>query len=220
MKLSLYKLAILIAFSLNVMIAQESNYESVKFITLGNCYTCKLRIEGVIRELNGIDRALWSEADDASFVTYDKTKTNIHEIMQAIANVGHDTEWYRSPDSAYETLRGTCCEYTRTIDYSKAKIGYLSLMDMWVSVGDYENHEIHLYPNLVYNNRFIVNSLSKLDNLNLNIYDLIGNKVLSDLSLNSGENLINLNGFHTGFYFAIITDKSNRIINKSRIIVQ
>jgi len=102
------------------------------FVTLGNCSICKNRIETAASQVPGVISVSWSIPDDATTVTYYTDSTDLYIIMHAIAYVGHDTEWYPAPDSSYNLLIGTCCEYSRTIDYSNVQVGYLSLMGIWV----------------------------------------------------------------------------------------
>jgi len=102
------------------------------FITLGNCTLCQNRIQNAASQVSGVISVSWSIPDDATTVTYYTDSTDLFTIMHAISNVGHDTEWYPAPDSAYNLLIGTCCEYARTIDYTNVQVGYLSLMGIWV----------------------------------------------------------------------------------------
>ena len=110
----------------------KADTTTVYFPTLGNCYLCKLRIEECVNKLEGIEEVTWDYNTDITTVTYEETITDPYIIMDAIALVGHDTEWFPAPDSSYQTLVGTCCEYERTMDYTNVQIGYLSLMDLWV----------------------------------------------------------------------------------------
>ena len=110
----------------------DAKTQVYRFVTLGNCYSCTVRIEEATQNIAGLESAVYDSETDITTVKFDDEKITIHKIMQIIANCGHDTEWYRAPDLAYMLLIGTCCEYERTIDYSKAKIGYLSLMEMWL----------------------------------------------------------------------------------------
>lgn len=125
-----YLIFILTIFGLTGM-AQNDTFTAT-FITLGNCSICKTRIENAANQVPGVSSVSWSIPDDATTVTYYTDSTDLYIIMHAIANVGHDTEWFPAPDSAYNLLIGTCCEYARTIDYSNVQIGYLSLMGIWV----------------------------------------------------------------------------------------
>jgi copper chaperone CopZ len=106
---------------------------SVEFNTLGNCSICKDRIEGAVRPLPGVISVNWKIIGDVTSVSFDDDTTDLYIIMHAIANVGHDTEWFPAPDSAYNTLVGTCCEYQRTNNYDSVRVGYLVLMNQWYS---------------------------------------------------------------------------------------
>ena len=112
--------------------AQPVESTQITFPTLGNCYLCKLRIEGKLNLTEGVLSSDWNYDTKVTTVEYDESITDAFQIMQAIADTGHDTEWYRAPDDLYALLIGTCCEYERTIDYTNVQIGYLSLMGIWM----------------------------------------------------------------------------------------
>ncbi len=118
---------LIIAFSFELS-AQEKGIETIKFETLGKCGMCKTKIEAAVNSIDGISYVFWNFAKNETIVTYDESKTNPFYIMQTIADTGHDTEWYRTPDAVYNLLIGSCCEYERTIDYSQVQIGYVTLL--------------------------------------------------------------------------------------------
>ena len=99
------------------MIHAFADSTTVAFGTLGNCSICKDRIEGAVKQVPGVISVSWKIISDVTTVTYDSTVTDVYIIMHVIANVGHDTEWFPAPDSAYNLLKGTCCEYQRTNNY-------------------------------------------------------------------------------------------------------
>jgi copper chaperone CopZ len=105
---------------------------TARFINLGNCSICKNRIETAAKTVPGVTTATWSQSKDETTVTYYTDSTDVYAIMHVIAGVGHDTEWFPAPDSAYNLLVGTCCEYERTYGYENVQVGYLSLMDLWL----------------------------------------------------------------------------------------
>ena len=119
-------------FMASGILAQSPETEEIEFPALGNCYLCKVRIEAKLNLLDGVTSSNWDYNTKVTTVEYDESVTDPFEIMQAVADTGHDTEWYPAPEEMYALLIGTCCEYERTINYSTVQIGYLSLMGIWV----------------------------------------------------------------------------------------
>ncbi|HXI01462.1 MAG TPA: heavy-metal-associated domain-containing protein [Sphingobacteriaceae bacterium] len=77
----------------------------------GNCEMCKARIERSLQTA-GVNKSDWNVETKILTVTYDDGITNMDKIQQAVANSGHDTEKYRTPDAIYSKLPG-CCRYER-----------------------------------------------------------------------------------------------------------
>jgi periplasmic mercuric ion binding protein len=210
MKLNILFIAILVLLiGANIGLKANSSV-TLKFVTSGNCYTCELRIEAAVRELAGIDSVSWDAEAKVTTVKFDTTKMDIRTIMKKIASVGHDTEWYKGDDFVYNyKLVGTCCEYLRTLKYDDVKIGYLSLMNQWVSVNSEPINKITLYSlnsnNLIYN-------ISGYENtpISLNIYSISGAVVYSNSSINpSGE--IDLSYIPTGTYIVTMSNQNKTI---------
>lgn len=192
-----------------------NNIQTYKFITLGNCYSCKLRIEAIVNTLAGIDSVYWSEETHITTVTFDTTKTDLHKIMKIITTKGHDTEWYRGDDFVYNyQLIGTCCEYKRTIDYSQVKVGYLSLMDKWVGVDTSANTITNLY----YKNNQLYYTLEQnyVSGSILRIFDLSGNEIVQKDNLSTSSS-IDLSYLATGAYI-VIFERNNKTIFKTKFI--
>mgnify|MGYP001816667152 CR=1 FL=1 len=82
------------------------------FKTLGRCGMCETRIEKAAKKHTGVKRASWDEETMVLTVSYDAAKTDLTQIKQAVANVGHDTEEIRATDKSYKDLHG-CCKYDR-----------------------------------------------------------------------------------------------------------
>ncbi len=82
-----------------------------EFKVYGNCGMCKSRIEKAAKS-KGVYSARWSIETKILRVEYDPLKIKSEAIHKNIANVGHDTEKVRAPDSVYEKLP-TCCKYER-----------------------------------------------------------------------------------------------------------
>ena len=99
------------AFSL---LAQDVKTE--KFEVAGNCGMCKTRIEKAANSVDGVTSADWNQETKTLEVSFNKEKTDVHQIQMAIAKVGHDTPMHKAPDEVYEELPG-CCKYER-MDYT------------------------------------------------------------------------------------------------------
>ncbi len=198
------------------------NSMTVYFPTLGNCYWCKVRIEDAVNALDGIEEVDWNNSEMVTTVTYDTDITDPFIVMDAIAYVGHDTEWYPATDSAYNSLVGTCCEYERTIDYTNVQIGYLSLMDLWVThVGLEENNsnaEISIYPTAssgVFNVSFT--GLETSEKYDLSVYNLSGMKLYQTEIETTDKSTLNLGNLNKGQYVVVLRN-DEAILAKTKII--
>ena len=203
--------------------AQPAEAEEIIFPALGNCYLCKVRIEAKLNLTEGVLSSNWDYNTKITTVEYDETVTDPFEIMQAVADTGHDTEWYPAPDDMYALLIGSCCEYERTIDYTNVQIGYLSLMGIWVfpvGVAETEDpYHLSIYPSvgagivtLDFGNRL------PLQEPILSLYSMSGRLVYqSKLALQSRSRL-DLTSIANGQYLAVVTI-NNEILNKSKLII-
>ncbi|MEI6090851.1 MAG: cation transporter [bacterium] len=217
MKLNILLIAIIMhVLGSSLGLKAETN-ETLKFITSGNCYTCKLRIEAAVKELPGIVSVSWDSEAKITTVTFDKTQTDIYTIMKKIGSVGHDTEWYKGDDLVYNTkLVGSCCEYPRTLTYDDVKIGYLSLMDQWVSVETNPTNKINLYS--ANNGNSLNYNITGYDNspIAINIYSLTGEQVYRSSNITS-FGVIDLSSISSGAYLVIMTNQ-NKTIFQQKII--
>ena len=82
------------------------------FKVYGKCGSCKARIEGAAKSVDGVAKADWNMKTEMLAVTYNPSKTNEKSISKAIAKVGHDTQFDKADDSTYASLPG-CCKYDR-----------------------------------------------------------------------------------------------------------
>jgi len=195
---------------------------TIYFPVLGNCYLCKLRIEEAVNKLDGIDSVDWSYDTKITTVTYDDGVTDAYMMMHAISAVGHDTEWFPAPDSAYNTLVGTCCEYERTNDYTNVQVGYLSLMDLWVfPVGieePYEDVAVKIFPTAgtgIYNYEIdISNPMSEPE---ISVFSMSGLRVHTQRISDSKSGKIDLQFLSKGHYILILTD-AGTLVNRSKLI--
>jgi copper chaperone CopZ len=202
----------------------ERDEMTIEFITLGNCYYCKLRIEEKLSNVEGVISSEYDASNHITTVTYDDLITDAFFILQAVADTGHDNEWYEAPQEAYDLLIGTCCEYDRTIDYSTVQVGYLSLMDLWmphVAVGELkEEQNISIFPTVSsgqYSVRF--NKLSALVNPEIRIYSMNGGLVWANSVVAGVETEINISIAPAGQY-VLCTFDDGEIISRSKIIKQ
>lgn len=221
-KLTIVYTSLFLAFLLFFAGKQINNSMTVYFPTLGNCYWCKVRIEDAVNALDGIEEVDWNNSEMVTYVTYDEGITDPFIIMDAIAYVGHDTEWYPATDSAYNSLVGTCCEYERTIDYTNVQVGYLSLMGIWVThVGLDENivnAEISVYPAAssgVFNVSF--NGLETSKKYDLSVYSLNGMKLYHAEIEATDKSTLDLSNLNNGQYIVVLR-KDETVIAKTKII--
>ncbi|WP_421917893.1 heavy-metal-associated domain-containing protein [Marinifilum sp.] len=83
-----------------------------EFKVYGNCGMCENRIEKAALSVEGVTVAEWNKESKIISVTFNGSKTKVHEIHKAIANVGHDTEMHKAKNEVYSKLPG-CCQYQR-----------------------------------------------------------------------------------------------------------
>jgi len=223
MKSKLYStFSFFVLFILLTQLNVRAEQMTIYFPVLGNCYLCKLRIEEAVNRLDGIDSVDWSYDTKITTVTYDDGVVDAYIMMHAIADVGHDTEWFPAPDSSYNTLIGTCCEYERTNDYTNVEIGYLSLMDLWVfPVGIEEQFEIHdlkVYPTAgtgIFNFDLGVNT--SLSAPEIEVFSMSGLKVYSQRIPENSKGSVDLHFLANGQYIIILRDDNN-FMARSKLI--
>lgn len=88
-----------------------------KFKVYGNCGMCETRIEKAAKSVEGVSKADWNKDTKMMEVTFDDSKTDMHEVKMAIAKAGHDTDMHKATDEAYNNLPG-CCHYDRSAEDS------------------------------------------------------------------------------------------------------
>jgi periplasmic mercuric ion binding protein len=211
--ISYFLIALFTFASSNLVEAGTKN--TVKFTTLGNCSICKNRIESAIKTLSGIDDVLWESETKVTNVTYDESLTDIYTIMKKVAEVGDDNEWYRADDIVYDNLT-SCCKYSRTIDYSKVKIGYLSLMGLWMGVNDTKGftNSISVEPNIITNGELNLNINNDYpDNFKISIFTLDGVQVISKNITGTTNSRLDISSLSKGYYIIIISDNKGILTN-------
>ena len=90
--------------------AQESKTDTIK--VFGNCNMCKEKIEGSLKEKDGITAKNWDKKTKLLVVTYDAAKISKEQIGQKIADVGYDNQYATATEKAYKKLH-SCCQYDR-----------------------------------------------------------------------------------------------------------
>ncbi|HMR46110.1 MAG TPA: cation transporter [Bacteroidia bacterium] len=90
--------------------AQESKTDTIK--VYGNCNMCKEKIEGSLKEKDGITAKNWDKKTKLLVVTYDAAKISKEQIGQKIADVGYDNQYATATEKAYKKLH-SCCQYDR-----------------------------------------------------------------------------------------------------------
>jgi copper chaperone CopZ len=205
---------IIFCLAINYGYAETVNH---KFITSGNCIVCKFRIEEAVLKLDGIISVHWDYNTDATTVEYNDQITDLHIIMKAIAQVGHDTEWYPADSAAYAFLIGSCCEYDRIIDYSKVQIGFLSLENTWVSVEKQSNSLFNIYPTIIEDTFLNIEVPAySTNNYQMRIFNSNGTLVYCADIIHANDKF-DLSLLASGNYFISISDNKTRIFN-TRII--
>jgi copper chaperone CopZ len=109
MKLKFFSLIAMFLFGATAVFAGN---KTETFKVFGNCGMCKARIEKAAKSVEGVSTATWNKETKMIEVTFDESKTNVHKIQEAIAEVGHDTEMHKATDETYDNLPG-CCKYDR-----------------------------------------------------------------------------------------------------------
>ncbi|CAM3189037.1 Copper chaperone CopZ [Kaistella daneshvariae] len=88
------------------------------FMVKGECGMCEERIETSAKK-SGAKTAVWNAETQKLEVEFDPAKTSADLILKNIADVGHDNEKYRAPDTVYTNLP-SCCHYERSADLISA----------------------------------------------------------------------------------------------------
>lgn len=212
-------LVIFLFSSWGLVLNAYSEPTTVSFNTLGNCSICKDRIEGAAKVIPGVVSVTWKIISDVTTVTYDSTITDVYTIMHVIANVGHDTEWFPAPDSAYNLLVGTCCEYQRTNNYELVQVGYLSLENRWFNpLGQGELKTISsftIYPNPATDMIRISLSGDKKTKCHAALYDLSGDRVAA--ASFPGYGVLDIMHLPKGEYILVVSPEGT-LIGRKKVI--
>jgi copper chaperone CopZ len=110
MKTKLVSIVMLMSLSSLTLFAGSEKTE--KFKVGGKCGMCEARIEKAANAVSGVIAAEWDKETKMIEVTFNETVTHIRKVHEAIAEVGHDTEWVKADDETYASLP-SCCDYER-----------------------------------------------------------------------------------------------------------
>ncbi len=86
--------------------------DTATFKVYGNCGMCKRRIEGAVKDGTSVSDASWDSETGNVTIKYDPAKITEEQLMQKIADAGHDTDKFKAKDETYDGLPG-CCQYER-----------------------------------------------------------------------------------------------------------
>jgi periplasmic mercuric ion binding protein len=201
--------------------AQKRSSFTIYFTTLGNCGICQNRIQNAVKALPGIDTVYWNIPKKQTTVTYDQALCDPYTIMHAIANVGHDNEWFRAPDSSYNKLVGSCCEYTRTINYDTVQVGYLYMMGIWIypqGLESMKDQKITVYPSIG-DGIFHVSipPASAPASYVLSVLSMTGEKILSASVLTGTRSSFDIRSFPDGQYLLVVSNGS-QILSSTKLV--
>ncbi len=85
---------------------------NTNFKVLGNCGMCEKKIEAAALSLNGVKKAEWDKELLLLKVKYNSKQVQLFEIKQVVANVGYDTDTFKTTEEKYNNLH-YCCKYDR-----------------------------------------------------------------------------------------------------------
>ncbi len=89
------------------------------FLVKGECAMCKERIESTAKK-TGAKTANWNSTTQQLEVEFDADKTSSDQILQKIADAGHDNEKFTATDAVYANLP-SCCLYERAPSFIKTE---------------------------------------------------------------------------------------------------
>jgi copper chaperone CopZ len=93
----------------NMQKSDDKNAEHVmiKLPTM-QCKTCKKNIEKAVNKVPGIINVNVEVSEKVAHINYDKTKTDIGKIENAITMAGYDANDKKADQTAYENLDDCC----------------------------------------------------------------------------------------------------------------
>jgi hypothetical protein len=103
--------AVLVSFAQSHDHSQMTPYKTETFKVRGNCDMCKARIENAAK-IEGVNKADWKADTKILTLVYNPSVVKTDVILKKVAEVGHDTEKFKSSEETYKKLPG-CCKYVR-----------------------------------------------------------------------------------------------------------
>ena len=104
----------MIGFTAQSQEVKKKKNAKVSFQVDGICGMCKKRIETAALKTKGVKFAIWSVKTHNLNLILDERKTDVAEVQQNIANVGHDIllgdKKITATQEAYESVH-PCCKY-------------------------------------------------------------------------------------------------------------
>ncbi len=102
-------IVMLVIFTNNKTIAQESKFAEVKIKTSSVCNMCKETIEKALAFEKGVKKSDLEVKTAIVTVTYNPLKTSPEKIRIAISNAGYDADDVKANPKAYKKL-DECCK--------------------------------------------------------------------------------------------------------------
>lgn len=101
----------------NNSLLHSSELEVQNVLVRGNCGQCKTRIEDAVNQFPSVI-GNWDIGTKILNLQFDPKQISLTTIMKAIANAGHDNEYYLADDATYKSLE-TCCLYNRDLPWDE-----------------------------------------------------------------------------------------------------
>ncbi|UOB16482.1 heavy-metal-associated domain-containing protein [Abyssalbus ytuae] len=98
---------------------KEVALSEASFGVRGNCSMCKNTIEKAANSVEGVNNANWDVNKKKIEVSFDKNKTSLMAIHEAIAASGYDTEKLSGNEEAYKNLPA-CCQYDHSMEMNQS----------------------------------------------------------------------------------------------------
>lgn len=102
--------AVLLIVSVYSSASAAEKTETIK--VWGNCGMCKKTIEKSLKDVEGVQSAIWNKQTKMLNVKFDDSKISLKKIEEKVAASGYDTQNVKGDDKAYKNLH-ECCQYDR-----------------------------------------------------------------------------------------------------------
>lgn len=103
-------LLLVLLFSFNSY-AQETQ----RFQVDGDCQMCKERIEETANQFDFVASSNWDKENKTLEIKFNSKNPDFKSVLKAIADVGHDNQFYKAKDEIYADLP-LCCHYREDRD--------------------------------------------------------------------------------------------------------